>query len=127
MTGELSRPPPLSCAANECLISRPYLVLPMSASSPVVSSLAWDPLPLCHMPHAVRLTSHVACGRFLAAVDAEAKAGEGPMQGAMAAPQMAASPAAPPVGTILGEMSAPVARGPSGPLSLPALVRCMAA
>jgi len=51
---------------------------------------------------------------FLAAVDAEAKAGQGQMMGGMPAPPAQFAPAAPPVGTALGEMSAPLSQGPSG-------------
>lgn len=56
----------------------------------------------------------VSWNSFLAAVDAEAKAGQGQMMGGMPAPPAQFAPAAPPVGTALGEMSAPLSQGPSG-------------
>jgi hypothetical protein len=62
-----------------------------------------------------RLTHKCTYDRFLAAVDAEAKAGQGQMMGGMqqARPEQLV-PSAPPVGTALGEMSVAQARGPSG-------------
>jgi hypothetical protein len=71
----------------------------------------------------VKLTSRLPVSlawysSFLAAVDAEAKAGQGQLMGGMPAPSVPQRPATLPVGTALGEMSAPIQRAPSGSLHL---------
>jgi hypothetical protein len=69
--------------------------------------------------HTMKLTSCLPLSlawyfSFLAAVDAEAKAGQGQNIGGMAAPSVLQRPADLPVPTALGEMSAPIERETSG-------------